>query len=132
MPASAEAAAGFGMATQTANSADASGAVIALGARMAEAVETTAIARPADGLVTVRPKPEKRKNAKERAREKITKGGTTPMTAKAKSAVQETANDKASDRAEKAKEKAKVKAQKADTKARKISAAKAAKAARAA
>jgi hypothetical protein len=42
------------------------------------------------GLVTTRPKPEKRKNAKERAKAKFSKdktaeGGTTPMTATAKS-----------------------------------------------
>ena len=35
-----------------------------------EAAEVTAVTREAAGLVTVRPKPEKRKNAKERAKEK--------------------------------------------------------------
>lgn len=110
----------------TENAAEAAGVVIALAARADEAAE--AVARPADGLVTVRPKPEKRKNAKERAKEKITRDGTTPMTAKAKSNGVDKAKDKAAERAEKAK----VKEQKADTKAHKISAAKAAKAARAA
>ena len=61
-----------------------------------EAAEATAVPRQAEGLVTVRPKPEKRKNAKERAKEKYakknakkdTKDGTTPdTTAKAKSRV---------------------------------------------
>jgi len=41
------------------------------------------------GFVTVRPKPEKRKNAKERAKEKFTRDRTTPdTTAKAKSKVE--------------------------------------------
>lgn len=101
------------------------GAVIALEGRAA--ITGTKVA---DGLVTVRPKPEKRKNAKERAKEKITGDGTTPMTATAKSKVHDNAKDKAETAKEKAKEKAAQKAQKADTKARKISAAKAAKAAR--
>lgn len=128
LPANAEAATAFEIATEA--TGDAVSTVIALAARTtrAEAAATSAIARPADGLVTVRPKPEKRKNAKERAKAKITKDGTTPMTAKAKSKVEDKAQDKANDKAEKAKEKA----QKADTKARKISAAKEAKAARAA
>jgi hypothetical protein len=52
-----------------------------------------ATARAADRLVTVRPKPEKRKNARARAKEKYAKAdtskdGTTPdTTAKAKSRV---------------------------------------------
>lgn len=92
-------------------------------------------------LSTAHPKPAKRLNARERqmARKSggykdknTTEDGTKPMTAAAKSKV----DDKAEGKAEKAKEKAKLKAsqkaQKADTKARKISAAKAAKAARAA
>ena len=66
---------------------------------------------PATGLVTVRPKPEKRKNAKERAKAKFAKDkikddvkddakdGTTPMTATAKS----TASKKAADKPGKAK-----------------------------
>jgi len=84
------------------NSDDAPGAVIALAARTkkAAAAETTAVPRAAEGLVTVRPKPEKRKNAKERAKEKYakknTKGGTTPdTTAKAKSKVAKKADAKA-------------------------------------
>ena len=125
-PATPEVEGNFETATET--TGDAAGTVIALAAR----AEAAAVARPADGLVTLRPKPEKRKNAKERAKEKITKGGTTPMTAKAKSKVQDKVQDKASDKASDKAEKAKVKAQKADTKARKISAAKEAKAARAA
>jgi hypothetical protein len=44
--------------------------VIALAARIAkpEAAQTPAVARAANGLVTVRPKPEKRLNAKDRAK----------------------------------------------------------------
>ena len=68
--------------------------MIALAARTAKpaAADETAVTRAAGGLVTVRPKPEKRKNAKERAKEKYakkgTKDGTTPdTTAKAKSKV---------------------------------------------
>jgi hypothetical protein len=54
------------------------------------AAEVTAVPRERDGLVTVRPKPEKRKNAreraKERAKEKHARDRTTPdTTAKAKS-----------------------------------------------
>jgi hypothetical protein len=89
-------------------------------------------------LSTAHPKPEKRKNARERAMEKFktakedvksdAKNGTKPMTAEAKFK----AEDKAAKAKEKVAQKAKDKAQKADTKARKISAAKAAKAARAA
>ncbi len=137
---------------------DATTAVIALADRIktAEAAETPAAARASD-LVTVRAKPEKRKNYKERAKAKFTKDdtkedskddskdvtrdGTTPMTATAKSGVSRKAADKANDKAndkagnkaekaEKAKEKAALKAQKADTKAAKIKAAKTAKAAR--
>ena len=68
------------------------------------AAEATAVPREAEGLVTVRPKPEKRKNAKERAKEKYakknveknTKDGTTPdTTAKAKSKVAKKAESKA-------------------------------------
>jgi hypothetical protein len=51
-------------------------------------------------LVMTRPKPEKRKNAKERAKdkfskEKTTEDGTTPMTATAKSEVESKAKRKA-------------------------------------
>jgi hypothetical protein len=112
----------------------AAGAVIDLKSRMRKpkAADVSAVAADAGALATAHPKPEKRKNAKERAKAKYAKpapeDGTTPMTAKAKSTVSDKASDRAHDRAEKAK----VKAQKADTKARKISAAKAAKAARAA
>jgi hypothetical protein len=52
------------------------------------------------GLVMTRPKPEKRKNAKERAKdkfskEKTTEDGATPMTATAKSEVESKAERKA-------------------------------------
>lgn len=88
------------------NSDDASGAVIEFAARMPKpaAAEATAVPREVEGLVTVRPKPEKRKNAKERAKEKYakknveknTEDGTTPtMTAKAKSKVAKKADAKA-------------------------------------
>lgn len=62
-----------------------------------EAAGTTAATRKAGGLVTVRPKPEKRKNFKERAKAKYakkTEDGTTPMTAKAKSKVDKKADAK--------------------------------------
>ena len=65
-------------------SGETASAVIALESRMTKS-------GAADGLVTVRPKPEKRKNYKERAKDKLTeakaaKDGTTPDTmAKAKS-----------------------------------------------
>jgi hypothetical protein len=83
------------------------------------------------------PKPEKRKNARERALDKLkaksgnrndddSKDGTKPMTAAAKS----DGSDKMAKAQEKAKAKADDKARKAETKAHKISAAKAAKAAR--
>jgi hypothetical protein len=62
--------------------------VIELAVLTAKAEAATAAPREADGLVTVRAKPEKRKNAKERAKEKYTKDGTTPeTTAMAKSKV---------------------------------------------
>jgi hypothetical protein len=71
---------------------DAPSSVIALAAvtTKRKAAEVTAVPREVDDLVTVRPKPEKRKNAKERAKErakeKHAKEGTTPATtAKAKS-----------------------------------------------
>jgi hypothetical protein len=71
---------------------DAPSAVIALAAATAKRMtaEVTAVPRQGDGLVTVRPKPERRKNARERAKERAketsAKGGTTPdTTAKAKS-----------------------------------------------
>jgi hypothetical protein len=76
--------------------------VIELAARVPKpaAAAATAVPRAAEGLVTVRPKPEKRKNAKERAKEKYakknTKDGTTPdTTAKAKSKVDKKAESKA-------------------------------------
>jgi hypothetical protein len=69
---------------------DTQSAVIELAAHTPKPNGAAAVAREAEGLVTVRPKPEKRKNAKERAKEKHAKntarGGTTPdTTAKAKS-----------------------------------------------
>jgi hypothetical protein len=62
--------------------------VIELASAKSKAVE--AETRETGDLVTTRPKPEKRKNAKERAKAKFSKDktaedGTTPMTAKAKS-----------------------------------------------
>ena len=107
----------------------------------------TAPGQSSEGLATAHPKPAKRLNARERQMAKkkggyndkdtskdTTEDGTKPMTAAAKSKVDDKADEKANAKAEMAKEKAKVKAaqkaQKADTKARKISAAKAAKAAR--
>jgi hypothetical protein len=67
--------------------------VIELASAKSKAVE--AETRETGDLVTTRPKPEKRKNAKERAKAKFSKAesekdktaedGTTPMTAKAKS-----------------------------------------------
>jgi len=79
-----------------------SNAIIALAERTATpaTAETATATRQADGLVTVRPKPEKRKNAKERAKEKYakkeTEDGTTPdTTAKAKSKVDKKAAAKA-------------------------------------
>ncbi|MBI2716117.1 MAG: hypothetical protein HYX37_16920 [Rhizobiales bacterium] len=87
---------------ETATSDGAASSVIALAARTTkrEAAEATAVARAAEGRVTVRPKPEKRKNAKERAKEKYakknTKDRTTPdTTAKAKSKVDQKADTKA-------------------------------------
>jgi hypothetical protein len=77
------------------------------------------------GLVMTRPKPEKRKNAKERAKErnkdkfkqKTTEDGTTPMTATAKSEVESKAERKAAtkvaSKAAKAERKAKRSAAKA-------------------
>lgn len=71
---------------EAAISDDAPSSVIELAARTTKAAAATAIAHEAAGRVTVRPKPEKRKNAKERAKEKYAKDGTTPdTTAKAKS-----------------------------------------------
>ena len=67
-------------------SGDKPSSVIELADRMTEAAETTAVTHGADGPVTVRPKPEKRKNARERAKAKFAKDGTTPdTTVKAKS-----------------------------------------------
>ena len=84
------------------NTDDAPGAVIELAVRTKKpaSAEATAVLREAEALVTVRPKPEKRKNAKERAKEKYakknTKDGTTPdTTAKAKSKVDKKAETKA-------------------------------------
>jgi len=75
--------------------------VIALQVQTSKPDAAGAAAREADGLVTVRPKPEKRKNARERAKEKYagkdtTEDGTTPgTTAKAKSKVAQKAAAKA-------------------------------------
>ena len=87
---------------EAAASEDAPSCVIELAARTTkpEAAEASSVTREAEGLVTVRPKPEKRKNAKERAKEKYAKKGTedrtTPdTTAKAKSKVDKKAQTKA-------------------------------------
>ena len=88
---------------EAATSDDVPSPIIALETRRTKksaAAEATAVPREAEGLVTVRPKPEKRKNAKERAKEKyakkITEDGTTPtMTAKAKSKAEKNADTKA-------------------------------------
>jgi hypothetical protein len=75
-----------------------SGAVVALG---------EAKPKLPGNLVTVRPKPEKRKNAKERAKAKYakvkTEDGTTPMTATAKSKVETKAKTEAGTKAKKTK-----------------------------
>ena len=84
--------------SEAVTSDDAPSALIALAARTTKlnAADATAVTREAAGLVTVRPKPAKRKNAKERAKEKYAKDGTTPaMTAKAKSKVDKAAGAKA-------------------------------------
>lgn len=92
--------------------------VIELAARATkpEAVETAM--REGGGLVMTRPKPEKRKNAKERAKEKYakkdTEDGTRPMTATAKSEVETKAKAKS---AAKAVGKAERKAKRAAAKA---------------
>ena len=93
---------------------DRSSTVIALAGLKtnAPAADTTAAPRQADGLVTVRPKPEKRKNYKERAKERIkergkekdfkksTEDGTTPdTTATAKSKVKDKVDAKAAAKA---------------------------------
>ncbi len=75
--------------------------VIALEAQTSTPGAAGTTARAADGLVTVRPKPEKRKNARERAKEKYAnkdtaEDGTTPdTTAKAKSKADKQADNKA-------------------------------------
>jgi hypothetical protein len=56
------------------------GAVIELAAVTTKLKAAEAALRETDGLVTVRPKPERRKNARERAKEKYTKDRTTPDT----------------------------------------------------
>jgi hypothetical protein len=76
--------------SDTATSEDVPSSVIELAAvtTKLKAAEVAAVPREVDGLVTVRPKPERRKNAKARAKEKYTKDGATPdTTAKAKSKV---------------------------------------------
>jgi hypothetical protein len=123
--------------------------VIELAARIKKADAADASAAAPGGLVTVRPKPEKRKNARERAKEKIEKrnkdkfaksetkddtkngikDGTTPaMTATAKSevATKEAAKSEVK-RAAKAEAKAEAKSKKAKTKVQAKARAKAAK-----
>jgi hypothetical protein len=83
---------------ETAVSENASGSVIELAVRIKKpnAADATAATPDTDGLVIVRSKPAKRKNAKERAKEKYAKDRTTPtMTAKAKSKVETKAKKKA-------------------------------------
>ena len=83
--------------------------VVELKAQTLTSEAAGATARAADGLVTVRPKPEKRKNFRERAKEKYankdtTEDGTTPdTTAKAKSKVAKKAEAKAKRKEAKAK-----------------------------
>jgi hypothetical protein len=74
---------------ETATSEDVPSSVIELVARTTKPKATEVTPLEGEGRVIVRPKPEKRKNAKERAKEKYTKDGTTPdTTAKAKSKVE--------------------------------------------
>jgi len=87
---------------------DAAGSVIDLAARLPEA--GASVVREADSLVTVRPKPEKRKNAKERAKEKYAgktaAGETMPETtaeAKPKAAKAKAATAERKEKAKKAK-----------------------------
>ena len=71
--------------------------VIALAARLAKlnAAGEPAVARETSGLVTVRAKPEKRLNAKERAKANAKDGITPDMKAKAKSKAEAKAAAKA-------------------------------------
>jgi len=89
-------------------------------ARVVKAETAETVTREANSLVMTRPKPEKRKNAKERAKAKFAKhktakDGTTPMTATAKSGAETKANAKAAS-------KAATKAAKAERKARRTAA----------
>ena len=114
--------------TETAISDEAQSQVINL-ARVVKAETAETVTREANSLVMTRPKPEKRKNAKERAKakfakdetanDKTAKDGTTPMTATAKSGAEAKAKAKA---ASKAASKAAVKAAKAERKARRTAA----------
>ncbi len=49
--------------------------MIELAAHVPDSDAGASVARPTETLVTVRPKPEKRKNARERAKEKFAKAG---------------------------------------------------------
>lgn len=99
--------------TGIATSGDEPSAVIALADRtMKPEAAGTAVLHRSEGLVTVRPKPEKRKNAKERAKakfakdntkEKTAEDGTRPMTVTAKSEVEIKAGKKATTKAKKSK-----------------------------
>jgi hypothetical protein len=65
----------------------------------------------AEEIVTVRPRPEKRKNAKEKFSKKSAEGGTTPdTTAKAKSKAETSKSEKSKPEKAERKEKAKKKA----------------------
>ena len=97
--------------------------VIDLAARPTKPEAAETVTREAGSLVMTRPKPEKRKNAKQRAQEKYAKAkdakdGTTPMTATAKSEAETKAKAKAASKAAgKAERKAKRSAAKAASEA---------------
>jgi hypothetical protein len=89
-------------------------------ARVVKAETAETVTREANSLVMTRPKPEKRKNAKEWAKvkfakDKTAKDGTTPMTATAKSGAETKAKVKAA-------RKAAAKAAKAERKAQRTAA----------
>jgi hypothetical protein len=85
-------------------------AVIAFADRLnkTDAAQARAVSSETGGLVTTHPKPAKRKNARERAKEKYAKDGTTPMTAKAKSEAEKKSEKKAKKLAERKARKSKA------------------------
>lgn len=111
--------------SETASGGDMQSSVIELAGRMAqvEVAETPAVMRSGGDLVTVRAKPEKRKNYKERAKAKFAKDddakeaakdGTTPdMTATAKSEAKVKAKAEAKAKAKAERQKVKAERQKA-------------------